>query len=408
MSIRERQLATLAYTSGGTSRFQIPRDAVFHLLRLSCFGGTFATAQGAMGTGPALVPDFPFSLMRQIRVVRNGSDVVYSASGPQFAKQHFYLNGTHPIARAYTTNSNVETLRTATIRGLTIPANSQGIGSSQATFTVPDAPSATGTLQFDFQGDIMFQTGVDDDYYATLVDARPLADFALEIDWATEAAQIAAAGTANTSNAASFSVSLLSVDQDNVKNGIPYGTFKRSQYSTSNFPFGSQNNQILLPRGNLLYSLMFNTQAFKTGSTANAISENSVVADIELRVNTNLSIKKQSFRQLQASNIADHGGRQNAWDLAQGAPQGWADLPLTNATDSLKESLPTYSFDQLDLQLGINAIGSATNGATTSATNPVINLLINEVIPGVSIASDAPQGAQNGSISRTSAKPFAR
>lgn len=408
MSIRERQLFNLTYNSGGTSRQQIPRDAVFHLLRISVAAGTFNSVQGSMGTGPALVPGFPFTLIRQCRVIRNGSDIVFSASGEQLAKEHYYLNNVHPQARIYTTSSNVETLRTSTVRGITIPANSQGIGSNQATFTAPDAPSSTGSLNYDMQADIMFQTGVDDDYYATLVDGRPLADFAIEIDWATEAAQIATAGTANTSYANSMVVNVLSVDQDNVKDGIPYGTFKRSQYSQNNIPYGSQNNQVLLPRGNILYGLMMSTKAFKAGSSANAIAENNCINSLELRINTNLSLKKFTWQQLQGGNLADHGGRQNAFDGAGGAPQGWALLPLSNATQSLKEALPTFAFDQLDIQIGTALLAESQNGVTTSATNPVFDMLIEEVIPGVSISPNAPQGAQNGSLARTSAKPYAR
>lgn len=408
MAIRERQILTLSYSSGGQSRAQLPRDAVYHLLRLSCVGGTFATVQGAMGTGPALVPGFPFTLMRNIRVIRNGSDIVFSASGDQMAQHHYYLNNSHPWARLYTTSSNVETLRTVTNRGITLPANSQGIGSRQGSFTVPDAPSATGTLSFDFQSDIMFQCGVDDDYYASLLDARPLSDYALEIDWASEAAQIATAGTANTSSAAVMSINVLSVDQDNVKDGIPYGTFKRSQFSTSSIPYASQNNQILLPRGNLLFGLMFQTFAFKTGSTVNPIPENAVLDSIELRVNTNFSLKKQNFKQLQADNASDNGGRQTAWDTAGQGPQGAALLSLINATQTLRETIPTYAFDQLDLQVATQALGSAQNGATTSSTVPTINLLIQEIIPGVSISDSAPQGAQAGSINRTSAQPYRR
>lgn len=408
MSIRERQLGSLVYSSGNTSRFQIPRDSVVHLLRLSCFGGSFATVQGGSGTGPALVPGFPFTLMRQVRIVRNGSDYVFAASGEQLAKQHFYLNNGHPQARLYTKTSNVETLRTATVRGVTLPANSQGIGENMGSFTVPDAPNATGTLSFDAQCDLMFQTGVDDDFYATCVDSRPLADFAIEIDWATESAQIAAAGTANTSSAASFTLNLLSVDQDNVADGLAFGTFKRSQLSYSTFQYGSQNNQVLLPRGNMLYSLVWSSKAFKTGSSVNPIAENSVLDQLSLRVNTNFYLKTLAFRQLQANSIADHGGRQNALGLAEGSPQGWCDMPLTNATQELRESLPTYAFDQLDVQVGLQALSAATNGATTASTLPQIDILISEVIPGVSIASNAPQGAQAGSIARTSASPYRR
>lgn len=408
MSIRERQLFSLAYSAGNTSRQQIPRDAVFHFLRVSCFSGSLVSTQGSMGTGPTLVPGFPWTLIRQIRIIRNGSDVVFSASGEQMAKEHFYLNNMHPFARLYTVTSNVETLRTATVRGLTVPANSQGIGENMGGFAVPDAPGSSVTLKFDFQSDIMFQTGVDDDYYATLVDARPLADFAIEVDWALESASIAAAGTANTSTLATFSLNILSVDQDNVKDGLPYGTFKRSQYSQNAFPYGTGNNQILLPRGNLMMGLIFGTKAYKAGSSINAIAENDVIANLEMRVNTNLSLKKFDFRQLQANNIADHGGRQNALGLAEGSPQGYAYLSLVNATQTLRESVPSFAFDQFDVQVSTRAASEASNGVTTNATNPLIDVLIEEVIPGVSMSPNAPQGAQAGSIARTSAKPFGR
>lgn len=408
MAIRERQLFSLNYVSGGTSRQQIPRDAVFHLLRLGVTGGSLSTVQGGSGTGPQLAPGFPFNTMRQIRIIRNGSDIVWSGSGDQLAMESFYLNNAHAMARLYTLSGQTETLRTAVVRGVTVPANSQGIGSRTALFTGPDAPNATGVLNFDMQADLMFQVGVDDDYFATLVDARPLADYAIEIDWNTEAAVIYAAGTANTTQTLSFAVNVLSVDQDNVQNGIPYGTFKRSQYAQNNIPYGSENNQVLLPRGNMLYGLIMGTRAFKAGSASVALPENNVLNSIELRINTNLSLKKFSFAQMQANNIADHGGRQNAFDTAGGAPQGYGLLPLTNATQSLREALPTFAFDQLDLQLGTFPLASARNGTTTSATNPLFDMLIQEVIPGVSVSPNAPQGAQNGSINRTSAKPFGR
>jgi len=171
--------------------------------------------------------------------------------------------------------------------------------------------------------------------------------------------------------------------------------------SISNFAYSSQNNQVLLPRGNLLFAIQMMTRAFKTGSTVNPLPENSCLSSVELRVNTNFSLKKLNYDQIQKNNMADNGGRQSAWDFAGGLPQGSAYLSLHNATESLREALPTYAFDQLDMQLATQAIGSSSNGATTSSTNPVLDFLIHEVIPGVSVAADAPQGSQAGSISRT-------
>lgn len=408
MAMRERQLSSVAFSSGNVSVVQLPRDAVYHTLQLSCFGGSFATVQGAMGTGPSLVPGFPYTLIRQVRLIRNGSDVVAQMSGEQLAKEHFYLNGEHPKARLYTTSSNVETLRTASVRGVTIPANSDGIGANMGTFTVPDAPAGTGTLSFDMQADLYLQLGVDDAYYATLVDARKLASYDLEITWATEAAQIAAAGTANTSSAASFTLNVLSLDQDNLDVESDFMTFKRSTNSVSNYAYGSSNNQLILPRGNFFYGIQMSAKAFKTGSTVNAIPDDGIVGNILNRINTNFQLRAASFSQLQAKNISDFGGRSQPWNLSMGGPQGWAQLNYVNAGDRIAEMIPTYAMDTFDLQISINAIGSAQNGATTANTNPVLDFLYEEVIPAVSPGGSRPQGASAGSIGATSAKPYAR
>ena len=64
--------------------------------------------------------------------------------------------------------------------------------------------------------------------------------------------------------------------------------------------------------------------------------------------------------------------------------------------------------DVFDILITTQAIGSATNGVTTGATLPIIDILTQEVIPGVSVGAGAPQGAQNGSIGKTSAKPYSR
>lgn len=138
------------------------------------------------------------------------------------------MNKEHPLARLYTVSSQTETLRTATVRGITVPANSAGIGANGGGFHSSDAPAGTGTLRFDFQMEMWFQMGPDDAYYGTLVDARKLATFQAEITWASEAAQIASAGTANTSNSASFNLQFLSLDQDNLDVKNEFGTFKRS------------------------------------------------------------------------------------------------------------------------------------------------------------------------------------
>lgn len=409
MAIRERVLGTMSYASGQTSTFELNRDSVYHWLSLGVKQGTWVSVQGAMGTGPTLESNFPFSIIRQIRVIRNGSDVVFQGSGAQLAKEAFYLNKSHPQARLYTVSSQTETLRTVSSRGVTIPANAQGIGSNVGGFTIPNAPDSSATLLFDFQVDLTFQLqGVEDGWYSTLVDARPLASFRIEIDWNQSSALVALAGTANTSDTITATMSVMSIDQDNMDLGQPFGTFKRSTLAYNNFTYGSQNNQVILPRGNFYKGLIFQTRAYKNGlSSTVAGPESEILGSVLNRINSNFYLRQVGFDNLSWKNIADDGGRFNAWDMAIGTPQGFAYLDYVNAGQDKGELMPTYVMDLFDLQLDIQATAAQRNGTVASNTNPLLDLMIEEVIPGVSSGASSPRGAQAGSINPTSAKPRA-
>lgn len=403
--IRERQIQSLTFTAGGQQVVDLPRDAVYHMLQLSCMGGVVSSTQAAMtGTGGTFDAAFPFSLMKQIRVQRNGSDTVFQGSGAQLAKEHFYLNRAAPFARIYTVSSNVETLRTATVRGITVPANSDGINANGGGFSIPTSAGNTVSVYFDFQVELWFQLGPEDAYFASLVDARPLATFQLEVQWAA-LNQVEIPGTGETL-AISATVSVLSYDQDNLAINQPFGTFKRSSQSYANFAYNTSNQQILLPRGNFYQGIVLSTRAYKASSSVIAAPENAVLGNILNRINTNYQLRQTSFQQLQAKNMADYGGRAQPFSTAQGMPQGWAYLYYPVAGDKASELVPTFTMDTFDLLLAVNADTAAQNGATTGATLPIIDLLIEEVIPGVSVSKSAPQGAMAGSIARTSAKPY--
>lgn len=403
--IRERQIQSTSFSAGAVQLVDLPRDAVFHLIQFSIMGGSWVSVQGAMGTGGTFESTFPFCLIRNIRLIRNGSDVVWQGSGAQLAKEHYYLNNAAPFARIYTVSSNVETLRTASTRGITVPANPEGINANGGGFTVPDAPASSATVNFDMQMELWLQMGPEDAFYGTLVDARTLATFQVEITWATTA-QCLIPGTANTSDTVTATLNILSIDQDNVDYRSPFGTFKRSANQIANVPFGTSNYQVLLPRGNYFHGVIFQTRAYKSASTSIPAPENAVLGLIDNRINSNFSLRKFNFNQLQAKNTSDNGGRSQAWVTAQGQPQGWAFLYYPSAGDSKSELVATYVMDQFDFQLSTNAQSAAQNGATTNSTNPIIDLLYQEVIPGVSVGSSAPRGAQAGSSRMTSTKPY--
>lgn len=402
--IRERQLNSLTFSEGNTQTVDLPRDAVFHMLQLSVMGGSIVSTQGAMGTGGTFESTFPFCLIRNLRLIRNGSDVVWQGSGAQLAKEHYYMNRAAPFARIYQVSANVETLRTATVRGVTVPANSDGINANGGGFTIPNAPASSATVLFDFQVELWLQMGPEDAYIGTLVDARPLATFQLEVTW-NSLTNCVIPGTAETL-AVTASMAILSIDQDNMPVGERFGTFKRSAQQYANIPFGSTGYQILLPRGNFFHGIIMATRAYKSASAVIPAPENAVLSTIDNRINSNFSLRKFNFPQEQAKNMSDYGGRHQPYSTAQGMPQGWAFLYYPVAGDRAAELVPTYVMDQFDLLVSTNAIGSAQNGATTGATNPIIDLLLQEIVPGVSVSESAPRGAQAGSGRATTAKPY--
>lgn len=402
--LRERQIQSLTYSAGQQQTVDLPRDAVYHMIQLQCLAGTVVSTQAAMGTGGTFESSFPFSLIEELRIIRNGSDVVFQGSGRQLAKEHYYLNTTAPFARLYTAASNVETLRTATVRGVTVPANADGIAANGGGFTIPDAPASSATVLFDLQVELWFQIGPENAYFTTLLDARPLATFQLQVRWSATN-QVVIPGTGETvAIVANFSV--MSYDQDNLAINQPFGTFKRSALTYANFAYGSSQQQIVLPRGNFYQGIQIGTRAYKASSTVIPGAENAVLSNIVNRINTNYQLRQSTFQQLQAKNVSDYGGRSSPFQTAQGMPQGFAYLYYPVAGDLAAELIPTFTFDTFDLLINTQAIGSAQNGVTTVATLPVIDLLIEEVIPGVSVSKNAPQGAMAGSIARTSAKPY--
>lgn len=407
---RERQLGSVAYAAGQVTRTRLPNDAVYHQLQFAIQGGSVSSTFGISPTGPTFDSTFPFCLIRDMRIIRNGSDIVFQGSGRQLQYEHMMLNSSAPLGRIYNTTANVETLLTGTSRGVTIPANSDGIMANVVQFQGTSTASVTQvSAQFDMQMEMWFQLNVDGTSSSTntLVDSRKLSTFDLEITWADPTTFIVP-GTNNTANVITANMSILSIDQDNVKVNEDFGTFKRSAFQYANIPYGASNQQIPLSRGNFWYGMLFDTRAFKANSTVVPQYDNGLVANILNRLNTNFLLRQSDFKALQAKNVSDNNGRTSPYDVAGRGPQGRAAIQYTATLDNPGEMIPTYVTDVFDLILTTSAIGAAQNGVTTAATLPIIDILTQEVIPGVTVAANAPQGASAGSIGKTSAKPYVR
>lgn len=401
----------------------LPRDATYHIIQIEG-SGAVTNVQGVSGTGCVFDDCFPFSILKNIRLLRNGSDVVFQGSGCLLAKEHYYLNERFPHARMYIlSGTSIETLLLSTAglslgsKGVTIPANSAGIGCTQVQFATTTNDESTVVVNFDFQVDLYLQMGPEDIYYGTLVDARRLATYQLAFDYAA-VTDVVIPGTANT-NTIAASGRILSYDQDNLATDIDFGTFKRSQLSYANIPYGANNYQVLLPRGNYMHGIVIETLAQKAGSTSVLCHENAVIVSMINRINSNFQLRQDNWEDLQRKNQAD-GCVGSAYSGSRGQPNGSAYLYYPVTGDRAAELVPTHVMDQFDLQLALGSATSLTantanpsitgpeNGVTTSSTNPTINFLIEEVIPGVSLGESYPTAAMAGSKRATSAKPYSK
>jgi len=417
--IRERSIQSATFAAGASQVLDLPRDAVYHLIQMSWTGYlTLAQPSGAT-TGVTLDDAFPFSILKNVRLLRNGSDVVYQSSGVLLAREHYYLNERWPHARLYTLAASVETLLTGTSKGVTVPANDEGIGMTQLQFVCPTGVSGAPIVNFDFQVDMYLQMGPEDLYYGTLVDARRLATFQLILDYAN-VADVTIAGTNQTVTSITAAGRVLSYDQDNLATDIDFGTFKRSQLQLSNIPYGTSNFQVLLPRGNYFHGIIIDELAQKANSTTVLQHENAIISSLINRINSNFQLRNTAWEDLQRKNQADGCGN-GAYTGSRGLPNGCAYLYFPVTGDRASELVPSHVMDQFDLFLtlaGATTSGAAPqastgitnpeNGATTAATNPTINFLLEEVIPGVSMGESYPTAAMAGSKRATSAKPYAK
>lgn len=417
--IRERRLGTLPYGGPGQQNsFDIPRDAVFHQIQVKLSGSILNTyASGAasgLGAAAQFAPGFPFSLISRIQLIRNGSDVVWSGSGKQLAKESMILNDTFPFARIWVdTGSALGTagaLLTKAVRGVTIPSNSEGIGCNNAIFTdaaISTTAATSSTIDFACLMEMWLQLPVDK-YFVTLVDARPLATFQIQVVWANVADyMVAGLNSAGVSASVTPTINcdLQSYDQDNLKQGITFGTFKRSNMSPPGLSYSGTNQQFLLPKGNLFYGILFETLGTITATLGGTIPVpgNDILTEIVNRINTNYYLRDVFWRDMQAKNRNDMCVPISPYDTAGAGILGWAALKYPITGDKLKELVQTFSYDNFDLLFNIAAATGGSEGNTYTGA-PIVNILTQEVIPGRSVSASGARGAFAGSVASTSAK----
>lgn len=407
---RQREIGGAEYKRGLPSRIRINNDAVYHTLQFN-LEGLVKSDFDATPSGPIFDSAFPFSLMQDIRIVRNGSDVVWQGSGAQLAHEHQVLNSKAPAARLYSRNetTKVETLLTKNVGGMTIPSNSEGIACNTANFEGSSVASTQDhvSVRFKASAEMWFQVPLDGSATTNcLVDARELSTFIAEITWADHSSVIIP-GTNNTKNTIEANVILTSMDQDNVAQGLPFGTFKRSSRQINNFAWGAGAQQVLLDRGNYQFGFLFDTKAFKAASALVPMPENNVIKSIRNNINTNFALRDMTFETMQSKAHGDEGAFTAAYAPMSAGPYARSVIRYTDSLDNPGELIMTQTADVWEMKIAMCAIGEASNGVNTPGQNPIIDMLSQEIIPGVTVAADAPQGARNGSIGRTTAKPYA-
>jgi hypothetical protein len=255
--------------------------------------------------------------------------------------------------------------------------------------------------------ELWFQLPVDK-YFTTLVESRSLSSFQIEVTWEQVANYLIVGSNSGGNAVATMTVncSVMSYDQDNLKQGLAFGTFKRSGQTPPSLAYNSTGQQFLLSRGNLFYGVLIEALGTKSaGLSTIQRPGNDILTEIVNRLNTNYYLRDVFWRDLQAKNRNDQAlySPYDTWGaLALG--WGWLKYPITG--DKLKELIQTFSYDTFDLLFSTAATSGTGDGNTYSGT-PTINLLTQEVIPGRSVAAGAPRGAYAGSIAATSAKPGA-
>lgn len=411
--IRERRLGSLTYGgAGAVNTFEMSKDAVYHQVQIEIDGNLSITyPSGTAQVNSQLAEGFPFNLIQRIRLIRNGSDVIWAGSGKQLAKESLILNGTFPFARIWVDGTNngggtANALLTKSVRGITIPSNSEGIGCNNAVFT---DTAASGTVnQIDFRAvlELWLQLPVDK-YFTTLVESRSLSSFQLEVTW-EQTSNFIILGS-NSGGAATLvttiNCAIMSYDQDNLAPGLAFGTFKRSSLTPPGVAYSSSGQQFLLPKGNLYFGVLIEALGLKSAGLATIPQPgNDIITEIVNRVNTNYYLRDVFFRDLQAKNRNDGALSSSPYDTLGAGVLGWAAIKYPITGDKLKELVQTFSYDTFDLLFSLNATTGGGDGNTYNGS-PTINILTQEVIPGRSVAAGSPRGAYAGSIAATSAKP---
>jgi len=411
--IRERRLGTIQYGGpGAINVFEISKDAVYHQFQLEIDGNlSIVYPAGTAPVNTQLAEGFPFNMIQKIRLIRNGSDVVWAGSGKQLAKESMALNGVFPFARINVDRINNGggtggALLTRTINGLVVPSNSEGIASNSAVFTDTAVAATTNQINFRAVMEMWLQLPVDK-YFTTLVESRALSSFQLEITW-EQTANFCIAGNTTGGTATvtpTLNCQLMSYDQDNLKQGLAFGTFKRSSLTPPGLGFNSSGQQFLLPRGNLYYGLLIEALGFKAAGLATIPQPgNDIITELVNRINTNYYLRDVYWRDLQAKNRDDGVFMCSPFDPWGAGVLGWALMKYPITADKLKELVQTFSYDTFDIMLSFNPVTGSGDGNVYNGS-PVVSLLTQEVIPGRSVAAGSPRGAYAGSIAATSAKP---
>ena len=241
----KRTVGNINYVANQKKTFDLPTDNFINKLYLSLTGSVNTGA-----TTPAVRPGNPMSLIKNIEVIAEGSGVIKHYSAEDLYLTDIYLYGTRP--------------------------------------EIQTTPAAANTTNQPFEAS--FSIDFDARDYETLLPAFQLGTLTLAITWGNDTDL----GTHTSINEATVAITT-----HEIVDGESEGIFKEQTIIT-NIP-SAMTHRIDLPRGNLYEGL------FIHATENNGVSSDSLIENIEIKMNGTEQIRDFSWKEIRKENKIDFG-----------------------------------------------------------------------------------------------------
>ena len=248
----KRTVGNIDYVANQKRTFDLPTDNFINKLYLSLTGSVNTGA-----VAPVLEPGNPMSLIKNIEVIAEGSGVIKHYSARDLYLMDIYKYGTKPEIRPTTTTAN----------------------QTNSTF------EASFSIDFDSRD------------FETLLPAFQLGTLTLAITWGNDT---------DLGKNTSINEATVAITTHEIIDGESEGIFKE-QTIIKNIPSAS-THRINLPRGNLYEGLFIHaTEVGIGGETIGGQSSDTLIENIEIKINGTQQIRDFSWSEIRKENKIDMG-----------------------------------------------------------------------------------------------------